>query len=340
MLGTHYTVTGLVGSHALGGTITMKYQKDSVDAVPNVTTPGTYDIVISGATAPDGGNYNDIVYVSGTLTISTRPSSGGSYTPPTYKVESEVSKDADGSVSFSKSSAKKDDAVTITVTPDRYYKVDGVTVKDSSGKEIAVTDNKDGTFTFKMPDSKVTVEPVFSWDNPFADVAEDTYYAPAVEWALKNDVTNGTGDGTTFSPNAGCTRAQIVAFLWKAAGCPEPAGANSFNDVSADAYYAKAVAWAVEQGITNGTGNGKFSPDATCTRSQSMTFLYHVAGSPEVADDIVFSDVAADSYYADAVVWAAQNGVTNGTGDGTTFSPGTGCTRGQIMTFLYRWLVK
>ena len=265
--------------------------------------------------------------------------SGGSYTPPTYKVESEVTKDTDGSVSLSKNSAKKGDTVTITVTPDRYYKVDGVTVKDSSGNEIAVTDNGDGTFTFKMPDSKVTVEPVFSWDNPFGDVSENAYYTPAVEWALKNNVTNGTGDGTTFSPDASCTRAQIVTFLWRAAGCPEPAGANSFTDVSADAYYAKAVAWAAEQGITSGTGNGKFSPDAACTRSQSMTFLYHAAGSPEVADSISFSDIADGSYYADAVAWAARNGVTSGT-SATTFSPNAACTRAQIMTFLYRWMVK
>ena len=286
--------------------------------------------------ADDTTIYAQWAYIGG----SSSSSSGGSYTPPTYKVESEVSKDADGGVSFSKSSAKKGEAVTITVTPDRYYKVDGVVVKGKNGKEIAVTDNKDGTFTFKMPDSKVTVEPVFSWDNPFADVTEDAYYTPAVEWALKNNITNGTGDGTTFSPTARCTRAQIVTFLWKAVGCPEPAGMGSFTDVSADAYYAKAVAWAVGQGITNGTGGGKFSPDAICSRSQSMTLLYHAAGSPEVFDDIVFSDVAASSYYADAVVWAAQNGVTSGTGDGTSFSPNAACTRGQIITFLYRWLVK
>ena len=125
-------------------------------------------------------------------------------------MESELSKDADGSVRFSQSSAKKGDAVTITVTPNRYYKVDSVTVKDASGKEIAVTDNGDGTFTFQMPDSKVIVEPAFSWHNHFVGVAENAYYAPAVEWTLKNDVTNGTGDGTTFSPNATCTRAQVV----------------------------------------------------------------------------------------------------------------------------------
>ena len=319
-----------VGAITPAGTIVWD-QGDSTSVSANTAYSWTF-------TPSDTTNYN-------TLTGSITPyvvsySGGGSYTPPTYKVESAVSKDTDGSVSFSKGSAKKGDTVTITVTPDRYYKVDGVTVKDKNGKEIAVTDNGDGTFTFKMPDSKVTVEPAFSWDNPFTDVAEDTYYAPAVEWALKNELTSGTGDGTTFSPNTGCTRAQIVTFLWRAAGCPEPAGMSSFTDVSADAYYAKAVAWAAEQGITSGTGDGKFSPDATCTRSQSMTFLYHAAGSPEVADGIAFSDVTADSYYAAAVAWATQNGVTNGTGDGTTFSPGAGCTRGQIMTFLYRWLVK
>ena len=322
-------------------------------SVATVAPDGTVTAVKAGtaaitATAADGSGKSATCTV--TVTGGTTPSQpggstggsssgGGSYTPPTYKVESEVTESTDGNVSFSKDSAKKDDTVTITVTPDRYYKVDGVTVKDKNGKEIAVTDNGDGTFTFKMPASKVTVEPVFSWDNPFVDVAETAYYAPAVEWALKNDITNGTGDGTTFNPNAGCTRAQIVTFLWKAAGCPEPVSTNSFTDVSADAYYAKAVAWAVEQGITNGTGGGKFSPDAICTRSQSMTFLYHVAGSPEVTDGIAFSDVAADSYYADAVVWAAQNGVTSGTGNGK-FSPGADCTRAQIMTFLYRWLVK
>ena len=282
--------------------------------------------------------------------ISSGNSGGGnsggssSSSTPTYKVESVVSKNADGSVSFSKSNAKKGDAVTITVTPDRYYKVDGVTVKDQNGKEITVTDNGDGTFTFKMPDSKVTVEPVFSWDNPFGDVAEDTYYTPAVEWALKNGVTDGTS-ATTFSPNAGCTRGQIVTFLWKAAGCPEPAGMSSFTDVSADAYYAKAVALAVEQGITNGTGDGKFSPDAVCTRSQSMTFIYRreqAQGGGMQGEWMLqnpFADVNPEDYYGEAVMWAVANGVTSGTSD-TTFSPDETCTRGQIVTFLYRFFVK
>ena len=272
--------------------------------------------------------------------ISTGSTGGGSYTPPTYKVESEVAETADGSVSFSKNSAKKGDTVTITVTPDRYYKTSGVIVKDASGRMIAVTDNGNGTFTFQMPDSKVTVEPVFSWDNPFVDVAGDAYYAPAVEWALKNEVTDGTSD-TTFSPDAGCTRAQIVTFLWRAAGCPEPAGMSSFTDVSVDAYYAKAVAWAAEQGITGGTGDGTtFSPDAVCTRGQIVTFLWRAEKSPAVGTANPFTDVEADAYYAGATNWAVENGITEGTGDGTTFSPANDCTRAQIVTFLYRFFVK
>ena len=321
----------------------------TLSSLPTPTHSGSYSFV-GWYTAPTGGtpvttstvfNSNATIYAQWTYT-------GGSYTPssdsdddddePTYKVETEISDNVGGTVSSDRRTAEAGDKVTITVTPDRYYKVDGVVVRDSSGKKIPVTDNKDGTFTFKMPASKVIVEPVFSWDNPFADVAEDAYYAPAVEWALKNDVTGGT-TATTFSPNAGCTRAQIVTFLWRAAGCPEPAGTNSFTDVSADAYYAKAVAWAVEQGITSGTGGGKFSPGALCTRGQSMAFLYRAAGSPEVFDDISFTDVSTGSYYADAVAWAAQNGITSGNGNGT-FSPGSDCTRAQIMTFLYRWMVK
>ncbi|MGM9573423.1 MAG: S-layer homology domain-containing protein [Hominicoprocola sp.] len=306
--------------------------------------------VITGDTVSSltNGDYEVRVKASGTAlasdAVSVTISAYSGSSTPTHRVESTVSKDAGGSVSFSKSSAKKGDEVTITLTPDRYYKVAGVIVKDKNGKEIAVTDNGDGTFTFKMPDSKVSVEPVFSWDNPFADVSENAYYAPAVEWALKNEVTGGTTTAT-FSPNTGCTRAQIVTFLWRAAGCPEPAGAKSFTDVSADAYYAKAVAWAAEQGITGGTGDGKFSPDAVCTRSQSMTFIYRSEQAQgggmqgEWMFPNPFADVNLEDYYGEAVMWAAANGVTSGTSD-TTFSPTATCTRGQIVTFLYRFFVK
>ncbi|MDD6563467.1 MAG: S-layer homology domain-containing protein [Clostridiales bacterium] len=295
--------------------------------------------------------YTDyIVIMPGTCVFTasiatTNTGSGGGSSTPTYKVESDVSEDTDGSISFSKSSAKKGDTVTITVTPDRYYKVDSVTVKDKNAKEIAVTDNGDGTFTFKMPASKVSVEPVFSWDNPFTDMAENAFYAPAVKWALINDITNGTDDGTTFSPDADCTRGEIVTFLWKSYGCPEPVGMSSFTDVSDDAYYAKAVAWAVEKGITSGTGDGKFSPDAVCTRGQIVTLIYRSEQAQgggmqgEWMFQNPFADVSLEDYYGEAVMWAVVNSVTSGTSD-TTFSPNDNCTRGQIVTFLYRFFVK
>ena len=341
-------ITYTVSFEANGGAVTPSSAVTGAGGkLTSLPTPTRSGYTFNGwYTAASGGtkvdtNYaftaNTTIYAQWTYIGS---SGGGSYTPPTYKVESTVSKDDDGTVSFSKNSAKKGDTVTITVTPDRYYKVDGVTVKDKNGNEIAVTDNGDGTFTFKMPDSKVAVEPVFSWDNPFGDVAENTYYAPAVEWALKNEVTGGTTTAT-FSPNTGCTRAQIVTFLWRAAGCPEPAGMSSFTDVSADAYYAKAVAWAAEQGITGGTGDGKFSPDAVCTRSQSMTFIYRSEQAQgggmqgEWMFQNPFADVNLEDYYGEAVMWAVANGVTSGTSD-TTFSPNATCTRGQIGTFLYR----
>ena len=168
---------------------------------------------------------------------------------------------------------------------------------------------------------------------PFTDVPVGSYYYDAVLWAVENGITKGTSD-TMFSPNATCTRAQIVTFLWRAAGSPEPKSMSSFSDVSADSYYAKAVAWAVENGITTGTGDGKFSPDATCTRAQSVTFLFRAIGKL-VDSKAEFSDVLTDSYYANAVAWAVENGVTNGIGDGL-FGPDNSCTRAQIVTFLFR----
>ena len=245
-----------------------------------------------------------------------------------------MSKDPDGSVSLFKTSAAKGDKVTITVKPERHYEVDEVIVRDSKGKQLAVKDNGDGTYTFEMPADKVTVEPTFTWVNPFADVANSAYYVDAVEWMLKREVTQGTTE-TTFSPNLNCTRAQIVTFLWRAAGSPEPKGTVSFADVSAGSYYAKAVAWAIENGITGGTGNGLFSPDAACTRAQSAAFLYRAAGSPAVNGSAGFSDVAADAYYAQAVAWAKEHGITDGIGGGL-FGSANDCTRAQIAAFLWR----
>ena len=328
-----YTVSGLVGEEKLTTQPTVKYVgADGSEIAPDMTKTGEVKILAGGAAASD--NYT-IRYEDGKLTVSTRPSGGGgSSRPSTHPVQAEVSKDPDGSVSLSKANAAKGDKVTITVKPERHYEVDEVIVRDSKGKQLAVKDNGDGTFTFEMPADKVTVEPTFSWVNPFADVANSAYYVDAVEWMLKREVTQGTTE-TTFSPNLNCTRAQIVTFLWRAAGSPEPKGTVSFADVSAGSYYAKAVAWTIENGITGGTGDGLFSPDATCTRAQSAAFLYRAAGSPAVGGSAGFSDVAADAYYAQAVAWTKEHGITDGIGGGL-FGSANGCTRAQIAAFLWR----
>ena len=168
----------------------------------------------------------------------------------------------------------------------------------------------------------------------FTDVPDTAYYAEAVNWAVAKKITGGVGNDL-FAPNAPCTRAQIVTFLWRAAGSPGSKTMSGFSDVPADSYYAKAVAWAVENGITGGTGDGKFSPDAACTRAQAVTFLYRASGAPAVSGNAAFSDVAANAYYAAAVKWAEKNGITGGIGGGL-FGSDNNCTRAQIVTFLYR----
>ena len=261
-------------------------------------------------------------------------SSGGS-SSPSYSVTT-PGKTENGTVTVSPRSAEKGDSVTITVKPDSGYQLDDLVVTDKSGKELKLTDKGNGKYTFTMPASKVEINATFVKEvetSPFSDVSTSAYYYEAVKWAQEKGITGGIGNGL-FGPNQPCTRAQIVTFLWRAAGSPEPKAMSSFADVSMDAYYAKAVAWAVENGITTGTGDGKFSPDATCTRAQSVTFLFRAIGKL-VDSKAEFSDVLADSYYANAVDWAVENGVTNGIGDGL-FGPDNSCTRAQIVTFLFR----
>ena len=264
-----------------------------------------------------------------------RKSSGGDDSDPTYAIE--VNKDIqNGEVTVNRRYAERGDTVTITVKPDNGFKLDELTVIDKNGNELKLTDKGNGKYTFTMPASKVEIKATFVKEvetSPFSDVSTSAYYYEAVKWAQEKGITGGIGNGL-FGPNQPCTRAQIVTFLWRAAGSPEPKTMSSFADVSMDAYYAKAVAWAVENGITTGTGDGKFSPDATCTRAQSVTFLFRAIGKL-VDSKAEFSDVLTDSYYANAVAWAVENGVTNGIGDGL-FGPDNSCTRAQIVTFLYR----
>ena len=296
-------------------------------------TSGVYLTNPSGALA---SNYYVSSTANGVWTVSySAPSSGGGSSSSSRRYDVSAPSVKHGDVTVSPKNASKGDTVTITVKPDSGYELDTLTVKDASGSKIKVKDKGNGKFTFTMPASKVTVSAEFAEIETldFADVSADAYYYEAVKWAAKNGITGGIGNGL-FGPNQPCTRAQIVTFLWRAAGSPEPKAMSSFADVSTDAYYAKAVAWAVENGITTGTGDGKFSPDATCTRAQSVTFLFRAIGKL-VDSKAEFSDVLTDSYYANAVAWAVENGVTNGIGDGL-FGPDNSCTRAQIVTFLFR----
>ena len=172
--------------------------------------------------------------------------------------------------------------------------------------------------------------------NNFTDVDSTDYYAEPVYWAAASNITTGTTE-TTFSPSDTTTRAQIVTFLWRLAGSPDPSSTKTaYTDVDTNAYYYKAVLWAEEKGITTGTSDTSFSPDAECTRSQIVTFLHRYADTPSAEKTSSFMDVDTDAYYADAVSWAAENSITNGTSE-TTFSPDDSCTRGQAVTFLYNY---
>lgn len=266
-----------------------------------------------------------------------KPSSSSS-SRPSYSITT-PDKTENGSVNISSTSAKRGSVVTITVTPDAGYVLDELTVTDKDGKELSLTKKSDTEYTFVMPAGKVEITPSFvkQAEEPsrvFADVKTGDYFYDAVLWAVEKGITNGTS-AETFSPEAPCTRAQIVTFLWRAAGSPVVNYAMDLSDVAGDAYYAEAVRWALSEGITTGTSADQFSPDATCTREQAVTFLYRTAGSPAVSGESAFEDVGADAYYARAVAWAAQNGVTNGISQ-ALFGTGSDCTRAQIVTFLYR----
>lgn len=306
----------------------------TVVAKSNLTS-GVYLTDPSGALA---SNYYVSSTANGVWTVSySAPYSGGSSSyDPTYSV-STPSKTENGSVTVSPKNASKGDTVTVTVKPDSGYVLETLTVTDKNGNELTLKDKGDGKYTFTMPAGKVEVKATFMEDNSvlnfFYDVPNGAYFYEAVKWAVDKGITNGLSD-TMFGPYESCTRAQIVTFLWRAAGSPEPKTASSFTDVPANAYYAKAVAWAIENGITNGMTETTFAPNATCTRGQSVTFLYR-ALKGTASGSTNFTDVKSDAFYTDAINWAVANNVTNGTSN-TTFSPNADCTRAEIVTFLYR----
>ena len=325
------TVTGSTLNPNAG---TLKWVDDAGAVLPDTTTVAANTSYKWLYTPADTANYNTL---TGSIELYHKSSGGGggggSYTP-SYTVS--VDKTENGTITVSPKSASKGDTVTITVKPDKGYELDTLKVLDKDGDALKLTE-KNGKYTFKMPSGKVTVKGSFVEEAPvqiFKDVPVDAYYYEAVKWAAEKGITGGVGNGL-FAPNQPCTRAQIVTFLWRAAGSPAPKNMSSFADVPADAFYAKAVAWAVENGITGGTGEGKFSPNATCTRAQSVTFLYRAAGSPAVSGNSAFTDVAADAYYAAAVTWAEKNDITGGIGGGL-FGSNNNCTRAQIVTFIYR----
>lgn len=325
VLGTDYTVEGLLGGDTLLTGPTLTYDP----AVPDMRKAGTAaKIVPSDADA--GENYQ-FTYVSGTLTLISRANPVGPAEPSVNPGEPD-----NGSITVSPKHPAKGSTVTVTVEPDEGYELDEITVTDKDGNALKLTDKGDGKYSFTMPSGKVDIDATFKKlveTSPFDDVSTNAYYYEAVKWAAENNITGGIGNGL-FGPELTCSRGQIVTFLWRAAGSPEPTALSTFTDVASDAYYAKAVAWAVENGVTTGTGDNRFSPDDPCTRGQAVTFLWRALGQL-TGDKASFSDVPADSYFAQAVAWAAQSGVTTGVGN-NLFAPGGDCTRAQIVTFLWR----
>ena len=229
---------------------------------------------------------------------------GGGTSTPGYDVSAD--KTENGTVTVSPKSASKGDSVTITAAPDKGYELSGIKVIDQNGREVKLTDKGSGKYTFTMPAGKVTIKADFTAqtaDSVFADVSADAYYYEAVKWAAGKGITGGIGD-SLFAPNQSCTRAQIVTFLWRAAGSPEPKQLSTFGDVPADAYYAKAVAWAVENGITDGTSDTTFAPGTICTRAHGVTFLSRAAGTNTASGNSNFADVDVNAYYASGLTMA------------------------------------
>ena len=322
------------------------YAASDKGAVTIIKNGGVIDLTAQPFSKGEGASYNLVVKATGyqdlTFTVTTAKksnsgsgSSSSGSSGSSYAVSAPSTKNGD--VTVSPKNASKGDRVTVTVTPDKGYELDKLTVKDASGNKLKLTDKGNGKYTFTMPGSKVTVSAEFVEEQAasiFADVPTDAYYAKAVEWAVKKNITNGKANGL-FGSNDPCTRGQIVTFLWRAAGSPAPKDTATVPaDVLPGSYCYDAVAWALENGITNGLADGTFGVNSTCTRGQSVTFLYRALGkAPTTVNG--FTDVAADAFCADAVAWAVESGVTNGT-SASAFSPNAGCTRAQIVTFLYR----
>ena len=266
---------------------------------------------------------------------------GGSSSSPSYPV-SVPDKTDHGSVTVSPKNASAGSTVTITVKPDSGYVLETISVTDKNGKELKLTDKGNGKYTFTMPASKVEIKVTFMEDNSvlnfFYDVPNDAYYYEAVKWAAENGITGGVGN-SLFAPNQPCTRAQIVTFLWRAAGSPVVNYLMPFTDVDEGAYYAEAVRWAASTGIVTGLTETTFGTDSVCTRAQAAAMIYRCAQAQGKGFTgawmfhLPFTDVPEWAY--ESVAWCYMNGVTTGVNE-TAFAPGNDCTRAQIVTFLWR----
>ncbi len=321
--GQDYTVDGVLNGDTLGGSLVLDYAR-----TPDMSQTGTVSIVASGL---DGGQNYSLVYQPGTLTIGVRSTGATGY--PVLVVDKTVN----GTITVTPKNAVPGSLVTIRATPDSGYHLGELTVTDRNGEELNWEHAGGGKYIFRMPSGRVTVTGSFvrgEAESLFRDVAASAYYYEAVQWAASAGITGGIGNDL-FGPQSACTRAQIVTFLWRAADSLTAQYAAGFADVAANSYYAAAVAWAVENGVTSGIGNGSFGPNGACTRAQAVTFLWRAEGAPEPKNDAVFTDVPKDAYYAKAVAWAVENGITTGTGNGK-FSPNDVCTRAQIVTLLFR----
>ena len=327
--------------YAAGDTVALQIGKRDGYTLRSLTLEGISEDALTWTAEDEESEQREIEFTmpaeSVTVTVNWRSNSSGSSSSSgsSYAVSAPSTKNGD--VTVSPKNASKGDRVTITVTPDKGYELDKLTVKDANGNKLKLTDKGNGKYTFTMPGGKVTVSAEFVEEQAasiFADVPADAYYAKAVEWAVKKGITNGKANGL-FGSNDPCTRGQIVTFLWRAAGSPAPKGTVKVpSDVLPGSYCYDAVAWALENGITNGLADGTFGVNNTCTRGQSVTFLYRAMGTaPTTVNG--FTDVESNAFCAEAVAWAVENGVTNGT-SATTFSPSNGCTRAQIVTFLFR----
>ena len=333
--GTDYEIDGLVDGDDLDNlTFAMHYEAENEDGsrtpiLPVDMTPGTYIIVIELVSGTDD-RYAIMPCEAGTLTLDAIPA---------YTVK--VNDTEHGTAASNRRSAARGQTVTITVTPDEGYVLAGLTVTDRSGKTIAVTDKGDGKYTFKMPGSRVTVSASFRRLSVFTDI-DDAWYTDDILWAEEMNIALDEDGSGLFRPMEDCTRAGIVTFLWRAAGCPEPAGTeNPFTDVSESDPWYKAVLWAWETGVTKGYGVPTlFAPTATSTRAQTVLFLKRAAKADDVATGNSFTDVPEGAYYEAGVNWAVSEGLTNGSGTASTFAPNRNCSRAEIIAFIHRLLTK